>query len=123
MEMVAVMAKYNPFAERAGMQKISEQPSSKKALAIATVLSELGLNIQLLGSEKYVLNELRTLKLEDVARIYPKNRNVLRKGQYHQIEADSPEKLLRKLLETKHKAWYEIYRVEIIRKIRARGAC
>jgi len=68
-EMVAVMAKYNPFGEKAGMQKIAEQPPSKKALAIATVLSELGFNIQLLGSEKYVLNKLRTLKLEDVARI------------------------------------------------------
>jgi len=68
-EMVAVMARYNPFAEKAGMQKISEQPPSKKALAIAQVLSELSFNIQLLGSEKYVLNKLRTLKLEDVARI------------------------------------------------------
>ena len=68
-EMVAVMAKYNPFGEKAGMQKIAEQPPSKKALAITQVLSELGFNIQLLGSEKYVLNKLRTLKLEDVARV------------------------------------------------------
>jgi len=67
--MVAVMAKYNPFGEKAGMQKIAEQSPSKKALAIATVLSELGFNIQLLASEKYVLNKLRTLKLEDVARL------------------------------------------------------
>jgi len=67
--MVAVMAKYNPFGEKARMQKIAEQSPSKKALAIATVLSELGFNIQLLGSEKYVLNKLRTLKLEDVARV------------------------------------------------------
>ena len=68
-EMVAVMAKYNPFGEKAGMQKIAEQPPSKKALAIAQVLSELGFNIQLLGSEKYVLNKLHNLKAEDVARI------------------------------------------------------
>jgi len=67
--MVAVMAKYNPFGEKAGMQKIAEHPPSKKALAIAQVLSESGLNIQLYGSEKYVLNKLRTLKLEDVAKI------------------------------------------------------
>jgi len=67
--MVAVMAKYNPFGEKARMQKIAEQSPSKKALAIATVLSELGFNIHLLGSEKYVLNKLRTLKLEDVARV------------------------------------------------------
>jgi len=68
-EMVAVMAKYNPFGEKAGMQKIAEQPPSKKALAIAQVLPELGFNIQLLGSEKYVLNKLQSLKTEDVARI------------------------------------------------------
>jgi len=68
-EMVAVIAKYIPLAEKAGMQKISEQPPAKEALAIAQVLSELGFNIQLLGSEKYVLNKLRTLKLEDVTRI------------------------------------------------------
>jgi len=68
-EMVAVMAKYNPFGEKAGMQKIAEQPPSKKALAIAQVFSELGFNIQLLGSEKTVLNKLRTLKLEDITRI------------------------------------------------------
>jgi len=68
-EMVAVMAKYNPFAEKAGMQKIIEQPPSKQALAIARVLSELGFNIQLLGSEKYVLNKLQTLKAKDITRI------------------------------------------------------
>jgi len=68
-EMVAVMAKYNLFGEKAGMQKIAEQPPSKKALAIAQVLSELGFNIQLLGSEKYVLNKLRTLEAEGITRI------------------------------------------------------
>ena len=68
-EMVAVMAKYNPFAEKAGMQKIIEQQPTKKALRIADVLSELGFNIQLLGSEKYVLNKLRTLEAEDITKI------------------------------------------------------
>jgi ABC-type ATPase with predicted acetyltransferase domain len=34
-EMVAVMAKYNPFGEKAGMQKKAEQTPSKKALKIA----------------------------------------------------------------------------------------
>jgi len=32
-------------------------------------LSELGFNLQLLGSEKYVLNKLKSLNAEDVARI------------------------------------------------------
>jgi GNAT superfamily N-acetyltransferase len=60
-EMPAVMAKYNPFAEKAGMRKISEQPPPKEALKIAETLGQLGFNIQLLGSEKYALNKLHTL--------------------------------------------------------------
>jgi GNAT superfamily N-acetyltransferase len=60
-EMPAVMAKYNPFAEKAGMREIAEQPPPKEALAIAETLRKFGFNIQLLESEKYVLNRLRTL--------------------------------------------------------------
>ena len=40
-ELVAVMAKYNPFAEKAGMQKIVEQPPPKEVLAIAEILQKL----------------------------------------------------------------------------------
>jgi ABC-type lipoprotein export system ATPase subunit len=68
-EMVAVMAKYNPFAEKAGMHKIAEQLPPKEALAIAKVLSKLGFNIQLLGSEKYVLNKLQTLSEKEIQTI------------------------------------------------------
>ena len=68
-EMTAVMAKYNPFAEKAGMQKIAEQSPPKEALAIAEILHKLDFNIQLLGSEKYVLNKLRALSREYVTRI------------------------------------------------------
>jgi ABC-type lipoprotein export system ATPase subunit/GNAT superfamily N-acetyltransferase len=68
-EMPAVMAKYNPFAEKAGMQKIAEQPPPKEALKIAETLQHLGFNIQLLGSEKYVLNKLQTLNHKDIAKI------------------------------------------------------
>jgi len=65
-EMPAVMAKYNPFAEKAGMTKIAEQPPPKEALAIAEVLSKLGFNIHLLGSEKYVLNKLHVLSSKEI---------------------------------------------------------
>ncbi|MGB9842532.1 MAG: hypothetical protein ACPLKZ_07470 [Candidatus Bathyarchaeales archaeon] len=60
-EMPAVMAKYNPFAEKAGMQKIEEQPPPREALKIAEILQKHGFNIQLLASEKYVLNKLQSL--------------------------------------------------------------
>jgi GNAT superfamily N-acetyltransferase len=68
-EMPAVMAKYNPFAEKAGMQKIAQQPPPKEALKIAEILHQLGFNTQLLGSEKYVLSKLQTLNNKEVAKI------------------------------------------------------
>jgi ABC-type ATPase with predicted acetyltransferase domain len=68
-EMPAVMAKYNPFGEKAGMRKIAEQPPPKEALKIAETLQHLGFNIQLLGSEKYVLNKLQTLSDESLEKL------------------------------------------------------
>ena len=68
-EMPAVMAKYNPFAEKAGMQKIAEQPPPKEALKVAEILTQLGFNIHLLGSEKYVLSKLQTLSDKDLAKV------------------------------------------------------
>jgi len=68
-ELIAVMAKYNPFAEKAGMRKILEQPASKQALAIRAVLEQLGFNTQLLGSTKYVLNKLQSLNAEGLDRV------------------------------------------------------
>jgi hypothetical protein len=67
--MPAVMAKYNPFAEKAGMRKIAEQPPPKETLKIAETLSQVGFNIHLLGSEKYVLTKLQTLNAESIAKI------------------------------------------------------
>jgi hypothetical protein len=49
------------------MQKTAEQPPPKEALKIAETLRELGFNIQLLGSEKYVLTKLQTLTNKDIA--------------------------------------------------------
>jgi len=52
------MAKYNPFAEKAGMQKIAEQPPAKQAQQISEILSSLGFNLQLLSSQKHVMDKL-----------------------------------------------------------------
>jgi len=68
-EMSAVMAKYNPFAEKAGMKKIVEQSPPKEALGILTTLQELGFNDQLLGSEKHVIEKLKTLDGQEIERI------------------------------------------------------
>ena len=68
-EMPAVMAKYNPFAERAGMQKMAQQPPPREALKITETLHQLGFNVQLLGSEKYVLSKLQTLSNEGAVKV------------------------------------------------------
>jgi hypothetical protein len=68
-EMPAVVAKYNPFAEKAGMQKIAEQLPPKEALKIAEILQRLGFNTQLLGSEKYVVKKLQSLNDGDIVEI------------------------------------------------------
>jgi ABC-type ATPase with predicted acetyltransferase domain len=68
-EMSAVMAKYNPFAEKAGMKKIVEQQPPKEALYITRILQQQGFNLQLLGSERYVLSRLQALDEGDILKI------------------------------------------------------
>ncbi len=68
-EMPAVMAKYNPFAERAGMRRITEQHPSKDVLKIVNVLEEVGFKAQLLGSQNYVLDVLRNLSSANLERV------------------------------------------------------
>jgi ABC-type ATPase with predicted acetyltransferase domain len=60
-ELIAVMAKYSPFAEKAGMQKIAEQKTAKCVSKFASVLSTLGFDLQFLGSERYVREKLESL--------------------------------------------------------------
>jgi len=68
-EMSAVVAKYNPFAEKAGMKRIIEQQPPKEAKNIVRVLEGLGFNAQLLGSSIYVVSKLQILAEMDVLRI------------------------------------------------------
>ena len=66
-EMVAVMAKYNPFAERAGMRKIAVHEPAKQALVLAEVLKGFGFDVQLLGSQRYVCGKLEGLSAEQIS--------------------------------------------------------
>jgi len=68
-EMIAVMAKYNPFAEKAGMQRVMMQAPPKQAVRIAEILEDPGFNIQLLSSERYILNKLQTLSQKHLLEI------------------------------------------------------
>ena len=66
-EMVAVMAKYNPFAERAGLRRVHLQAPCKEVRAIAEVLSGFGFDLKLLGSDRYIRGKLEALAPEQMA--------------------------------------------------------
>jgi len=68
-ELIAVMAKYSPFAEKAGMKKIAEQQPTKNLTKITDALSDLGFNLQLLGSTQYVKSKLENLTPQQVEQI------------------------------------------------------
>jgi len=60
-ETVAVMAKYNPFFERAGMEKIAESKPSKHVSEAIEKLHSLGFNPILLSSEKTNMRKLEKM--------------------------------------------------------------
>ena len=68
-ELIAVMAKYSPFAEKAGMRKIAQQQAVKSITTVSKALSELGFDLQLLGSECYVQAKLQSLSLGQVSEL------------------------------------------------------
>jgi ABC-type ATPase with predicted acetyltransferase domain len=68
-ELVAVMAKYNPFAERAGMTRVAESRPEPKLLRAAEELASQGFNIHLLGSRRYIRTKLEALTSEDLGRV------------------------------------------------------
>jgi hypothetical protein len=77
-EMVAVMAKYNPFAEKAGLQKVTEQRILESMLAIAALLSQFGFDLQLLSSERYVsqkLGDLNSSERNKLKELFIKNKH------------------------------------------------
>jgi ABC-type lipoprotein export system ATPase subunit len=68
-EMVAVMAKYSPFAEKAGMKKIAEQQTKQELRRQTQAVLSLGLNLQLIGSQRYVLSALESLNEEQITQL------------------------------------------------------
>ncbi|MEM2939195.1 MAG: ATP-binding cassette domain-containing protein [Candidatus Bathyarchaeia archaeon] len=68
-EMLAVMARYNPFAEKAGMLRVAERKPPKQAAEIMEALRRTGFNIHLLTSEKYVINRLKMLNKDEIEMI------------------------------------------------------
>lgn len=68
-ELIAVMPKYSPFAEKAGMTKVAEQVSVKSVAKISQLLVSLGFNLQFLGSKTYVQSVLESLDLQKIDRL------------------------------------------------------
>ena len=61
MELIAVMAKFSPFAEKAGMRRVAEQQSVESVSKVSHMLLELGFDMHLLGRERYVKAKLENL--------------------------------------------------------------
>jgi ABC-type lipoprotein export system ATPase subunit len=68
-ELIAVMAKYSPFAEKAGLIKVAVQEPAKEVLRVADTLVSLGFDLKLLGSQKYVLSSLQNLGEEQIIKL------------------------------------------------------
>jgi hypothetical protein len=57
------------------------------------------------------------MKIKWVARIFNKKRDKLTNNEFHEIIAWNPLELLKELEKTNNKAWVEIEKIEILRKI------
>jgi ABC-type ATPase with predicted acetyltransferase domain len=68
-ETIAVMAKYNPFFEKAGMTKIAETTPNKKILEVVEKLRALNFNPVFLTSEKMNKNKLQQMTKTEVEKV------------------------------------------------------
>ncbi len=138
-EMIAVMAKYNPFAEKAGMRKVLEQKTADEPKRLAETLCGFGFDLKLLGSEKHVLSTLNALSPSEIdvlreaflrndhprfRREFPANRHVPygTAGAYAKVVKNSDilklarlVKIAGMLLQTKvYLFWTEIYSKKLL---------
>jgi ABC-type ATPase with predicted acetyltransferase domain len=97
-EMFAVMAKYNPFAERAGMKKIRESKPDKSIVKAVAELEELGFTSYLLAVPEYnkrmLKNQVAQVKSILSSFSYPYNRRIA--GQHGHFTMEDYRKWLKK---------------------------
>ncbi len=97
-EMIAVMARYNPFAERAGMKKICESKPDKSILEAVAELEKLGFTSYLLAVPEYNKRMLkgRVPQLKEILSSfrYPYNRRIA--GQHGHFTREDYRKWLKK---------------------------
>jgi energy-coupling factor transporter ATP-binding protein EcfA2 len=79
-EMIAVMARYNPFAEHAGLQKIGESKPDDTILEAVAKLEQLGFTPFMLAVPEYNLRKLkgRVQQVKEILSVfkYPYNRRI-----------------------------------------------
>jgi ABC-type lipoprotein export system ATPase subunit/GNAT superfamily N-acetyltransferase len=83
-ESIAVMARFNPFFERAGMRKVAVSQPDKRLLKSLTKLEELGFDTVYLSSYAYNLTKLNKdpqliEKVKDVLSEFGRNNGIYRK--------------------------------------------
>jgi len=90
-ETVAVMARYNPFFEKAGMTRVAESSPDPRIVSAIQELKPLGFNLIFLSSENYNLQKLRSPSaLKDIKEFFiehSKTWSVLRKRLISRGEA------------------------------------
>ena len=90
-ETLAVMAKYNPFFEKAGMQKTAESKPNKNVLNAIEKLRSLGFTPTMLGSVNYNMEKIREIGKEEITAIL--------------VELSKKEGAVRKRLSSSSKAY------------------
>jgi ABC-type ATPase with predicted acetyltransferase domain len=97
-EMIAVMARYNPFAEHAGMQKICESKPDESILNAVAELEKLGFTPYLLAVPEYNKRLLKgqILQVKEILShfSYPYNRRIA--GQHGHFTNEDYRKWLKK---------------------------
>jgi len=68
-ELIAVMPKYSPFAEKAGMKRVAQQESVKSVAKLSQQLETLGFDLQFLGSKHYVKTVIEGLDPAKLAQL------------------------------------------------------
>jgi len=97
-EMIAVMARYNPFTEHAGMKKICESKPDKSILEAVAELEKLGFTPYLLAVPEYTKRMLKE-RVSQVKEIlgnfsYPYTRRIA--GQHGHFTMEDYQKWLKK---------------------------
>lgn len=98
MELVAVMARYNPFAEHAGMTKICESSPDKSIVEVVAKLEKLGFTSYLLAVLEYNkrLMKGQVQKVKEIlsSLSYPYNRRIA--GSHGHFTMEDYRKWLKK---------------------------